>query len=130
MLFYNDQCNFSTCKDLVCLLSNLVEYVLIAYGPLGSFSSFVILLYILLSCQLQTSRINLQILSQDFMCLGLDFEWEPTCTVNHEVRVANQGWRVKSRGVIVERSVIFTICFMYNTHTWISLPNVQFRQTF
>ena len=72
MLYCKGQCDFSICKDSVCLLSNLVEYVFIAYGPLGSLSSFVILLYILLNCQLQTSRINLEISSQDFLCVRLD----------------------------------------------------------
>ena len=89
MLLCKGQCDFSTCKDLVCLLSNLVGHTLIAYGPLGSFSSFVIFLYILLGCQLQTSRINLAILSQDFLCLGLDFKQEPAChAVKCKVRVA------------------------------------------
>ena len=73
MLLCEGQCDFSTCKDSVSLISNLVEHVLIAYEPIGSFSSFVIPLYVLLSCQLQTFRINLQILSQDFLCPGLDF---------------------------------------------------------
>ena len=45
MLFCKGQCDFSRCKDLVCLLSSLVEHVIIAYRPLVSFSSFVILLY-------------------------------------------------------------------------------------
>ena len=36
MLFSKGDCNFGTCKDSVCLLSNLVEHVLIAYGPLGN----------------------------------------------------------------------------------------------
>ena len=70
MLFCKGHCDFSTSKDLV----NLVEQALIAQGTVGSFSPFDFLLYILLSCQPQTSRINLQILSEDFLCLGLDFE--------------------------------------------------------
>ena len=40
MLFCEGQCDFSACKDYVCLLSTLVKHVLIAYGLLGSFSSF------------------------------------------------------------------------------------------
>ena len=73
MLFFKGQHNFSTCQDLVHLCSHLVEHVLIAYGPLGSFSSFVILLYFAV---LSTTkfRINLIVVSQDFSCLGLDFE--------------------------------------------------------
>ena len=74
MLSCKGQCDFSTHKDSVCLLSNFVDHVLIVHGPLGSFFSFVILLYILLSCQLQKSRINLQILGQAFLCLGLNFQ--------------------------------------------------------
>ena len=76
MLFCKDQCNLGTSKDLVCLLSKLVENVLIAYGALGSFSSFVILLYF---AELLTtkSRIKLPVLSQDIWCLGLDFKQEP-----------------------------------------------------
>ena len=60
MFFCKVQCDFSTYKDLVCLLSNLVEHVLIACGLFVSFSSFVILLYF---AELSTteSRINLQV---------------------------------------------------------------------
>ena len=74
MLFCKAQCDFSTWKDLVCL----VEHVLIAYRPLGSFSSFVFLLYF---AELSTtkSRLNLLVVSQDFWSLGLDFKWEPMC---------------------------------------------------
>ena len=37
MHFYKGHFDFSTCKDSVCLLSNFVEHVVIAYEPLGSF---------------------------------------------------------------------------------------------
>ena len=66
MVFCKGQCDFTTCKDLLCLLSNLVEHIKIAYGSLGSFSSFVL--------STTKSRINLPIISQDFLCLDLDFQ--------------------------------------------------------
>ena len=96
--FCKSQCNFNTCKDSVCLLSNLVKHVLIAYGPLGSFFSLVILLYILLSCWLQKSRINLQILSQGFLCIGLDF-WVRTYTSCGKLWSESYKLRVKSQMV-------------------------------
>ena len=94
--FCKGHCDLSTCKDSVCLLSNLVKHVFIAYGPLGSFFSFVILLYILLSCQLQTSRMNLQILTQDFMCHGLYF-WMRTQVSCGKPGSESYKLRVKSR---------------------------------
>ena len=62
MLFCKSHCNFNTCKDLVCLLSNLVEHVLIAYGPLGSFTSFVILWYFveLLTTKIQNKSASIE----------------------------------------------------------------------
>ena len=86
MLFCKSQCNFSACKDLVSFLSNLVENVLIAYGPLVSFSSFVILLYF---AELSTtkSRKNLPVLHENFYSLGLYFEQEPTHHgIEHEIK--------------------------------------------
>ena len=96
MFFCKGQCDFSTYKDSLCLLSNLFEHVLIAYGPLGSFFSFVILLYILLSCQLQTLRINVQILSQNFLCLGLDF-LARTCMLHVKWKLWTEGESQKVR---------------------------------
>ena len=93
MLFCKGQCNFNACKDSFCLLSNLVGHILIAYRPLGSFFSFVILLYILLSCQLK--KIQNKSASIDSGLPGvlvLIFECEPMChTVEHEVKVRNLG---------------------------------------
>ena len=85
-MLFKDQCDFSTCKYLVCLLSNLVEHVLIVYGPLGSFSSFVILLYFV-ERSTTKSRINLSVWSEDFWSLGLDFKQEPVChAIEHDIK--------------------------------------------
>ena len=69
MLLCKGQCDLSTCKDSVCLLSNLVEHVLIGYGPLGSFSSFVILL-----CFAELSTTTIQNKSAN-MESGLSVYW-------------------------------------------------------
>ena len=111
MFFFKGQCDFSACKDLVCLLSNLVEHVLIAYGTLGSFSSFVILLYF---AELSTTkcRVNLLVLSEDFWCLGLHCEWEPA----HHMIECELEWKVKpwvrSRNMIGGRGM--TTCIHHH----------------
>ena len=49
-----------------------LKHVLIAYGPLESLS-FVISFACFVELSNTITRINLQILSQDILCLGLDF---------------------------------------------------------
>ena len=62
MFFCKGQCDFSTCNDSVCLLSNLVEHELIAYGPLGSFFFCYSIVYFteLLTTKIQNKSANIE----------------------------------------------------------------------
>ena len=69
--FCKGQCNFMRCKDLAFLLSNLVKTCIYCIWPYRILFFCYSLVYF---AELSTTvtRINLQMLGQEVLCLGLD----------------------------------------------------------